>query len=622
MRLLMLGTRFACRFFSSSASITSQTSCFYQILGLTSLASLAEIKRAYRLKAMRHHPDHAEGRGSVAEFIAVSSAYEVLSDASQRRAYDESRRAGNTASVDNAASSNRHAQPASKEKERSSGDPYTSAWASASWRSGGGRVRAAEESATSVVQTLDPKDVEKWRYKVGSWYLKASGNLSSSQSHQPSSLLGRYLDRYQREVEGDLRHALSHAYLGPTLHHLAKNQLPKHFEAEERTDLSSDNILNLISGRSLLGSISLTEATDEGSLGHDLQVSTKSDQDNSPPQSFHHPPPISFSSIQSGGSRSLFGPTLEPAFDPLRFLDPPDKREADRASGDIVIRLLGSHKGGSEDPSKSVLGGSRLRKERFPSYQQDLMTEEVELSFEGMAQKDATKEEREVEDRGTRASKFEEDRGSLAGSSVNHEVDDLSHDLWTSTSQESTSSPLLDPPPRSWTTTSLSEGAEILHMSLGGKAWARAVRDPPSPSASPRRITVYFRHRSPPHDMVVILDDGIYNCDGKRIGHLIRLGLIGVHTIHVFDTSDRKIKLLCRMTRSQPLPSSTWLFPPRVQTHSGASWYVEWGGYLREGKEGWLDPAVHLFLAAFATMDFENGGKNLLSRSKMMLGIW
>jgi hypothetical protein len=162
----------------------------------------------------------------------------------------------------------------------------------------------------------------------------------------------------------------------------------------------------------------------------------------------------------------------------------------------------------------------------------------------------------------------------------------------------------LSPPTSSWIDTLPSEGEDVLFMRLRGKLWAKATRHKQDPSA-PSRIIVHFPHKQPPHDLVVVMDDGIYDSKGKRTGHLIRIGLIAVNTIHIFDTSNRRITLLCRLTRSQPIPSSLWLFPPRVKTHSGASWYIEWGGYVREGKEGWLDPGIHLFIAAFATLDFE-----------------
>ncbi len=48
----------------------------YRVLGLAPGAQLADVKRAYRLLAKRHHPD--AGKGSVARFLEIQAAYEVL----------------------------------------------------------------------------------------------------------------------------------------------------------------------------------------------------------------------------------------------------------------------------------------------------------------------------------------------------------------------------------------------------------------------------------------------------------------------------------------------------------------------------------------------------------------
>jgi hypothetical protein len=48
----------------------------YRVLGVPEGASLADVKRAYRLLAKRHHPD--AGEGSVARFLEIQAAYEAL----------------------------------------------------------------------------------------------------------------------------------------------------------------------------------------------------------------------------------------------------------------------------------------------------------------------------------------------------------------------------------------------------------------------------------------------------------------------------------------------------------------------------------------------------------------
>lgn len=59
----------------------------YEDLGVSPNADEAEIKRAHRRQAKKHHPD-AEG-GSPAKFHAIQKAYDVLGDHEKRRRYDE-----------------------------------------------------------------------------------------------------------------------------------------------------------------------------------------------------------------------------------------------------------------------------------------------------------------------------------------------------------------------------------------------------------------------------------------------------------------------------------------------------------------------------------------------------
>lgn len=64
----------------------------YTALGLSSAATLADIKKAFRLKASSLHPDKNAAPDAAERFRAVQEAYTVLSDADKRRAYDDNRR--------------------------------------------------------------------------------------------------------------------------------------------------------------------------------------------------------------------------------------------------------------------------------------------------------------------------------------------------------------------------------------------------------------------------------------------------------------------------------------------------------------------------------------------------
>ena len=64
----------------------------YTTLGLSSAATLADIKKAFRQKASFYHPDRNPAPDAAARFRAVQEAYDVLSDADKRQAYDDNRR--------------------------------------------------------------------------------------------------------------------------------------------------------------------------------------------------------------------------------------------------------------------------------------------------------------------------------------------------------------------------------------------------------------------------------------------------------------------------------------------------------------------------------------------------
>jgi molecular chaperone DnaJ len=70
---------------------------YYETLGVPKNASEDEIKKAYRKLAMKHHPDRNQGDAAKAaeeKFKEAKEAYEMLSDAQKRAAYDQYGHAG------------------------------------------------------------------------------------------------------------------------------------------------------------------------------------------------------------------------------------------------------------------------------------------------------------------------------------------------------------------------------------------------------------------------------------------------------------------------------------------------------------------------------------------------
>ncbi len=63
---------------------------YYEVLGVNKSASADDIKRAYRRKAMKFHPDkNPNDKTAEAKFKECAEAYEVLSDSEKRQRYDQ-----------------------------------------------------------------------------------------------------------------------------------------------------------------------------------------------------------------------------------------------------------------------------------------------------------------------------------------------------------------------------------------------------------------------------------------------------------------------------------------------------------------------------------------------------
>jgi molecular chaperone DnaJ len=68
---------------------------YYEVLGVPKNASDEDIKKAYRKLAMKHHPDRNQGDAEAeVKFKEAKEAYEMLSDAEKRGAYDQYGHAG------------------------------------------------------------------------------------------------------------------------------------------------------------------------------------------------------------------------------------------------------------------------------------------------------------------------------------------------------------------------------------------------------------------------------------------------------------------------------------------------------------------------------------------------
>jgi DnaJ family protein A protein 2 len=62
-----------------------ENSKYYELLGVEKTATYDEIRKAYRKKALKEHPDKG---GDPDKFKEITHAYEVLSDKDKREVYD------------------------------------------------------------------------------------------------------------------------------------------------------------------------------------------------------------------------------------------------------------------------------------------------------------------------------------------------------------------------------------------------------------------------------------------------------------------------------------------------------------------------------------------------------
>lgn len=62
---------------------------YYEVLGVPTIATADEIKKAYRTLAFKYHPDRNPGDAVAEEkFKQISAAYDVLGDETKKRNYD------------------------------------------------------------------------------------------------------------------------------------------------------------------------------------------------------------------------------------------------------------------------------------------------------------------------------------------------------------------------------------------------------------------------------------------------------------------------------------------------------------------------------------------------------
>ncbi|KAG8642692.1 hypothetical protein MANES_12G112200v8 [Manihot esculenta] len=189
----------------------------YHILGVSETSSFTEIKASFRRLAKETHPDLAEsnsGSSTSQRFVQILAAYEILSDSERRALYDK------------------YLMSQRRVMQNHSGESST--------------LHMYKTQTTASKQM----EVVEWL----KWYRLAMNDILS----QKKVVVGT---SYFDVLEADFYSAIHAAYYGPVIESM--DLLPDCFEAEERSDYETSEVLHLVSGRELFGMVCLVNKVPE-----------------------------------------------------------------------------------------------------------------------------------------------------------------------------------------------------------------------------------------------------------------------------------------------------------------------------------------------------------------------
>ncbi|KAL4420845.1 hypothetical protein ABPG75_010501 [Micractinium tetrahymenae] len=510
--------------FASSASAATEGAqekdCLYAVLGVAQTATEAELKAAFRKRAKELHPDaapHTQDANAPA-FVRLLTAYKVLSNPRARQLYDLSRDAGGPSVLRAAAA-------------------------------------AGVEGAADAAYEEAPVDL--------SWGL---GTLFGGPARGPE---GGALDHMRRELQGELHSAVRRAYLGPKLSpdELGAGWLPDAFEADERATQDCPDLLQLVSGRQVLGVVRERRAEllprAQAAAAGELAESWAAEA----------------AALPAGAQgQQGSGPAVQAAGD----CGGAGEREAQQA-----------HQAAAQtdcvDHHTQQQGAAETGQQEQPAAGQ--RAQQVQQAAQQAQQAQQAEREPDYLDLyvggqlvATAVRRFP--AGRTPGSSASGST--------SSSSSSSSSSPTGST--SSHTGQERPAPAEVVALYAagpGGQLLAQVEAqqlDPGSATASSARLLdAQGRHTHT-----------VYRTQTPLVRHLTFAAEPAATGLRTHRPSRL---VVCRARRAWLPPSSLWLFRPLSHQHDVGGWYLEWAGREQAGHPAALHPAVFVLIAAVDSLD-------------------
>jgi hypothetical protein len=495
-------------------------------------------------KAKVVHPDAASNTSPTSsstedrkEWVQLLTAYQILSDARSRHLYDLSRSTSSSSFL--------------------------------------------RQAAASGVKHGVHEDVEIDL----NWNLGKAWKQQNQEDNKNSSTV---LDHLRNNLESDWHTALRHAYLGPSLKDLDLScQLPDCFEADERAVQSTNEVLQLVSGRQELGSVRLrtasmlTESERKAWLGQGTCNYTEVKKD----------------------------PALIAAFEVAELA--PGAEHSGHAEEKTDAATLDHPQ--EESTSSAAAAGTTAKIEYRRNANIDTQPQILDLYLDGQ----------------------------VIATAISRPAKPANLDATTATSHSETTTEAelaeKDDVNATQDDDESIKGVLTTYFYRGDTLLAQLIEEEPSLATTRRYSASKLLDSAGRHTFSII----------RNVTPLVRhITFLAEHTTSNSTNSTtsrnnstgstrttnrfgglnstariKKKTVIARCQRAWLPPSTFWLFKPRSYDHDIGGWVINWAGESQRDHPQWLDPSVLTLVAALDTLDYEKAKQQpygLFERLKMV----